>query len=275
MRKPRLVSLLAAAVCAAGIFGAAACNTEKPSTPDQHNHSWGAWTVASVPTQTEHGKASRTCSGSGECDATAADKEYTLPVLTSTDYSATEDNATCTTAGTVTYTYNKNGVNVNFEVATPVNATAHNYGSFTYKDGAGHYRICSHNPVHTTTVEDHDTDGDNGACSVCGYKATPIPHTHTPGTWVNTDSEQHYKLCTDSNCDNPTEKLEAGAHNTNGTNGACSVCGYKAAPITHTHTPGTWINTDSEQHYKLCTDSNCDNPTEKLEAGSHLSLIHI
>ncbi len=52
-------------------------------------------------------------------------------------------------------------------------------------------------------------------------------HTHTLGNWVNTDPEQHYKLCTDSACPAPTEKHEAAAHDASGTDGACSVCGYK------------------------------------------------
>ncbi|MDE6075227.1 MAG: hypothetical protein K2G26_02185, partial [Clostridia bacterium] len=86
---------------------------------------WGNWTVATKPTNEATGKATRTCSGEGTCDAVATEKEATLPVLTSTDYTKGEDTATCQAAGTITYTYNKGGINVSFDVATPVNADKH------------------------------------------------------------------------------------------------------------------------------------------------------
>jgi hypothetical protein len=42
--------------------------------PGAHEHNWGAYTLDS-----ENNKHVRTCSGTGECDATAADKEHAVP----------------------------------------------------------------------------------------------------------------------------------------------------------------------------------------------------
>ncbi|MDE6790453.1 MAG: hypothetical protein K2J61_01900, partial [Clostridia bacterium] len=92
---------------------------------DTHDHKWGSWTVSTQPTNEATCKATRACTGEGTCDAKATEKEATLPVLTSTVYAVTNDTATCQAAGTGTYTYNKNGVNVSFTAATPVNASNH------------------------------------------------------------------------------------------------------------------------------------------------------
>lgn len=119
--KKALLAALACSAALAGAVGLAACSGNK----DTHDHKWGSWTVSTQPTNDATGKATRTCSGEGTCDAAATDKEATLPVLTSTDYTKGEDTATCQAAGTITYTYNKGGVNVSFNVATPVNADKH------------------------------------------------------------------------------------------------------------------------------------------------------
>ncbi len=75
---------------------------------------------------------------------------------------------------------------------------------------------------YATAQEAHDTKGTDGACSVCGYKPTTADHNHvTSGTYAS-DATGHWVVCT---CGN---KVLSGAHDTNGTDGACSVCGYKA-----------------------------------------------
>ncbi len=76
---------------------------------------------------------------------------------------------------------------------------------------------------YATAQEAHDTKGTDGACSVCGYKPTTEDHNHvTSGTYAS-DATGHWVVCT---CGN---KVLSGAHDTNGTDGACSVCGYKAS----------------------------------------------
>lgn len=237
--------LLKTALCITSVLacsiGLTACKEDStPETPETHKHAWGSgWTVTAEnkPTATTEGKATRTCGNDG-CDATEADKEYTLPALDSTDYSKTDDTATCTTGGTVTYTYNKNGVSVGFDVATAINPDAHKYGNTYHKaetESEGHLQVCEYSSAHKTAVEAHDTLGADGDCSKCGYKTTvkppePSGHIHTPGEWINTDPEQHYKLCAGANCDNPMEKLQAGDHDADGKEGVCSVCGYDPTP---------------------------------------------
>lgn len=50
-------------------------------------------------------------------------------------------------------------------------------------------------------------------------------HEHTfSSEWTITETE-HYHAST---CGHPEEKKDAGPHDTNGEDGSCSVCGYKA-----------------------------------------------
>lgn len=172
MKKKWLISAFAATACLAGTLGITACATDGPQGGGAHKHSWSEWTVAEneKPSATAEGKATRTCSGAGECDATAEDNQIILPALDSEDYSKSADSATCTAAGAITYTYNKNGVSVGFDIATAVNANAHKYGGYTYTDGTGHFKVCEYNQSHKTATEPHNTDGTGGACSDCGYK---------------------------------------------------------------------------------------------------------
>lgn len=161
-------ALLFLTVCLVALVVAvslAACNK------NQHTHTWGNWTVTeeNKPTAEATGKATRVCSGEGECDASATDKEYVLPALTSEDYqTAVTTPATCSAQGVTTYTYNKNGVNVSFDVATPIDPAAHKY-NYVDLGAQGHKGICEYNADHTTEVALHNTDGEGGSCSVCGH----------------------------------------------------------------------------------------------------------
>ena len=167
MKKSRK-ALLFLTVCLVALVMAvslAACNN------NQHTHDWSNWTVTeeNKPTAEATGKATRVCNGEGECDASASDKEYTLPVLSSEDYqTAVTTPATCSAQGVTTYTYNKNGVNVSFGVATPINPAAHKY-NYVDLGAQGHKGICEYNADHTTEVAAHDTNGEGGSCSVCGH----------------------------------------------------------------------------------------------------------
>ncbi|MDE5765985.1 MAG: hypothetical protein K2I17_02310 [Clostridia bacterium] len=153
--KKALLAALACSAALAGAVGLAACSGGK----DTHDHKWGSWTVSTQPTNEATGKATRACTGEGTCDAKATEKEATLPVLTSTDYAVTNDTATCQAAGTGTYTYNKNGVNVSFTAATPVNAS-------------NHTDTCGHNQT---------------------TPPTPTGHSHVWSEWtVNESAKQGY-----------------------------------------------------------------------------------
>ena len=205
-------------------------DTDKLTPSPAHSHVWSDWTVTSAnkPTEKKEGKATRTCSGSGECGATLADKEYTLPVLTSKDYSTTADTATCSATGSITYTYNKNGVSTSFDVATPIKADAHNYGKYTYADDytrdEGHYKVCKNNSAHKTELEEHDFEGEGGACSKCGYMWDNMITPTTPSVtfYVGGDSP------------------------------ACKVYGYPLAPEYYTYTyTGEKPITVSYRYYRL------------------------
>lgn len=240
-KKALLAALACSAVLATGAFGLTACN--KGDTPPAHTHSdsWNTWTVTKKPTKGEEGKATRTCTNDG-CNATAAEKEYALPNLDSTDYVKGADSATCVAAGSMQYTYNKNGVNVSFSVDTPVNSTAHKYteGVYVNTDPEGHYQVCQHaatNAEHNSQKVPHDTDGTNGVCSVCGYDAHH-EHTYDMNTW-DKDETGHWHPTT---CGHDVKTKDFAAHtyswavttpateDTEGVEtGTCTVegCGYQ------------------------------------------------
>ncbi|MDE6849870.1 MAG: hypothetical protein K2J54_00950, partial [Clostridia bacterium] len=240
-KKALLAALACSAVLATGAFGLAACNKGGGNDGEKHEHSWGSWTVtdANKPTGTAKGKATRTCSGTGECDAAATEKEYELPVLTSTDYSKGADNATCSATGSVQYTYNKDDVNVSFSVSTPVNSDAHKYGDYVEDGAEGHYQVCEHNSAHKTATQAHDTNGTNGACSLCGYDANH-EHTFDTTTW-DKDETGHWHP---TNCGHDLDIKN-------------SASGYAA------HTYGDWTvttpatpTTEGEQT-RTCTVEGC------------------
>lgn len=165
-------ALLAALACSVVLVGAgaiAACNKDDGGD-EGHSHSWNAWTVADAdrPTNDNPGKAKRTCKNSG-CDATTEQLEVTLPALKEGGYTTeVTTEATCTTAEVVEYTYTiAEGETVKFSITGDVNANAHDY-TYTIVDG-GHSAVCKHNSQHTIAKEDHDTKGEGGACSKCGY----------------------------------------------------------------------------------------------------------
>ena len=73
---------------------------------------------------------------------------------------------------------------------------------------------------------DHDTDGEDGACSMCGYKEEePEEHEHV-FEYESEEDGTHTVSCTADGCEGGFEESEecdeAGAE------GACSKCGYKA-----------------------------------------------
>ena len=151
--KKALLAVVACAATFAGAFGLAACNELGDGTTPGHTHSasWNTWTVTTKPTATEKGKATRTCENEG-CDAADADKEYELPVLGSSDYTKGTDSATCAAGGKVTYTYNKDGVNVSFEVATP-KTDNHTWGPWTVEEANKPTEEAGGKATRTCTVE--------------------------------------------------------------------------------------------------------------------------
>lgn len=91
-----------------------------PALP--HEHVWGKWEATKIPTTGAKGKAVRTCTGAGDCDATAADTEYELPTLTNAGYTKGEDTATSCLPGTQKYTLAIGNDSVSFDVVTAAKA---------------------------------------------------------------------------------------------------------------------------------------------------------
>jgi len=106
--------------------------------------------------------------------------------------------------------------------------------------GKRHYRACTVNPNHHSYIGEHDTNGKDGTCNVCGYDGKLIVPENYKKTnycqncWYETDEfvnleenytvlgNQHYRACTA----NPMHHSYIGEHDTKGENGVCSVCGY-------------------------------------------------
>lgn len=117
-----------------GGVGLAACDSSDGDST--HAHVWSDWTVEAdnAPTSQSGGKATRDCSGEGTCDAKDLDKEYALPALGDSAYIISDDTAQVGVAGTGKYTYNKNGIKVEFTAATPAKAHVHEGSEWTVAD---------------------------------------------------------------------------------------------------------------------------------------------
>ncbi|MDE6441186.1 MAG: hypothetical protein K2L12_00345, partial [Clostridia bacterium] len=155
-------------------------NTDK-LTQKTCDHDWSDWTVtdANKPTASAVGKATRTCANDG-CDAKPADKEYALPALSSEEYTKGTDSATCTSGGTVEYSYDKDGVKVTFQVET--SAKSH---SLTHVDAES--AACTENGTleHWECSVCHKKFSDaNGATQVADANLV-APAAHSWGDWAD------------------------------------------------------------------------------------------
>lgn len=100
------------------------------------------------------------------------------------------------------------------------NEASHTHDLHYQSSSSKHWQECSCG--YTTEQVDHTFDANN-TC-VCGYKQGGTAHTHSWATDWSKDATNHWHVCT--GCSELNDKA---AHDTNGTDGACSVCGYKAA----------------------------------------------
>lgn len=77
---------------------------------------------------------------------------------------------------------------------------------------------------------------------------TSPEHTHTYATeWTMTDT-QHYRAAT---CEHSDLKKDLGDHDTNGKDGACSVCSYM--PEKHRHDWSAWTSDNETTHTRNCS----------------------
>lgn len=108
-------------------------------------------------------------------------------------------------------------------MSTPTSETEHQhtYADEWMKDETYHWHAatCEHSTLVSDKAE-HNTDGEDDACTVCGY--VPVhEHTYDAKYW-SVNSTWHWRAAT---CKHYTLKAEEGDH-TFGDDGKCTVCGY-------------------------------------------------
>lgn len=158
-------------------------------TRDKHTHAYTDWVIDEddLPTDTREGKATRECEGTaGTCEDAVL--EYTLPVLTSQDYTVeTLTELTCSTNGRVNYTLvteDPDDEDITFQILTESEGTEHTWREEWHSNEEGHFHICNHD-THESTPVTHDTNGEHDECSVCGYLA-PVTITIEAGETTGT-----------------------------------------------------------------------------------------
>ena len=108
--------------------------------------------------------------------------------------------------------------------------------------------------------------------AACGETDKPSGDSHTHAYKQRHDDTEHWLQCDISGC---TEKIkDRAAHNTSGTNGACSVCGYKAGgtvnpptPPTHSHVWSQSWESNETHHWHDCTADGCPVTDNSLKDG--------
>lgn len=137
--------------------------------------------------------------------------------------------------------------------STVRDALGHDYStSWTYDD-ENHWHTCSHDSSHKTDTGVHtypdtwtydsELQANVKTCTVCGKKIIENHDTHTSDTWVTTDPDQHYKVCTVCNThfDHEDHIFSDWSYDSdlNKDKRTCSVCGRVE---TRTHVHGTTAN---------------------------------
>lgn len=105
-------------------------------------------------------------------------------------------------------------------------------------------------------------------CSSCGAKVTnnnvaTLGHDFTNSTTYVQKSDKHYKVCARSGCDTEDTNGTACAaatsptyiDATNGHKKKCATCGNAFGAVEN-HTPGNWVTSDKDKHWKVCSACN-------------------
>lgn len=137
-------------------------------------HTYGAYVSDGNATCAADGTKTRTCSVCGATDTVTDTGSHSSVAHTYGAYSSNGD-ATCTVDGTKTRTCSVCGATDT--VTDTGSATGHSWSAYTSNGDGTHTRTCS--VCLTADTDDCDTEGADGACSVCGYKA--VSHEHSYG----------------------------------------------------------------------------------------------
>ena len=164
----------------------------------------------------------------------------------------------------------------------------HTYDGWS-TDAENHWRACTDPdcPDPAGSILDqaaHVYDNDKDAvCNICGYQRT-IPHEHAYGAW-STDAENHWHVCTDPDCPDPTGSIQDKAAHiyTNDQDTACNICGYQRTIVTPVVNPfkdvkeSDWCYDDImyvyEQGLMVGTKSDTFSPNLSLTRGMMATII--
>ncbi len=118
------------------------CVETKTESVPAAGHSYGNWSVKTAPTAETAGVLVRVCE---VCDG---EETSDIPILNADDYTVTTVNATCSAEGSATYTYAKDGQEIDVAVVS-IPKTAHSWGEWrvtkqpTYTEAGQETRTCS------------------------------------------------------------------------------------------------------------------------------------
>lgn len=223
------------------VYICSVCGDRKTTPVKKTDHTWtnASWTVSEEATCAKEGREVRNCDICGEPEyRTISKKNHTYD-----DTSITETPASCTTAGSRTYTctechqvgkteiiealgHTDSDGNGKCDRCNAAVAHTHTPGSWQ-KDGTMHWRVCSICQARLDESAHSYTLNNNTTC-VCG-----AVHTHTPGSWQKNDT-MHWRVC--SGCQ---ARLDESAHSYTLNNNTTCVCGAVKAANTFTVTFNT------------------------------------
>ncbi len=150
------------------------------------------------------------------------------------------------------------------EITAEAYQALHETHDWTAKDG-----VCVACGAACSNTANHPTAQNPGTCNICGLTVAAAGHVHDWNTDWSISATHHWHECKGNKTEcNLADKDKDGyaAHDKNGDNGACSVCGYK-----HEHTwTAAWANNDTH-HWHECTADGCDvtDNAQKNAYGAH------
>lgn len=115
------------------------------------------------------------------------------------------------TSGLADHTYGDDGN------CTECGYHKHKFPDAWEKSDTQHWHVCEYDGCDGTSEKTDHNFNSNGTCTDCGY------HAHRFSAEWSKNATEHWHAAT---CGHNGEKADAGAHDTDGEDGACSVCGY-------------------------------------------------
>lgn len=247
MKTKKILAMLLSAMI---VMSTTAVSVSAENCTGEHTWDSGKQTVA--PTCSSVGTMTYKCIV-GDCTGTKTEE---IEKTAHTSENVAEVPATCTSTGTTAGTK----CSVCYEVlsgCTEIPALGHNMPE-NWTDGV---KACQNNGCEYKLECTHSYEGATcttaGTCSTCGKIGEVDENEHSYGNWTSNGDGTHTKTCA-----NNAEHKENGNCDTNGEEGACSVCGYKASqgepPAEECEHEFSYTFKADGKHTKDCTKENCD-----------------